>query len=247
MRTDEFDLITDKLVGCTDYIYLHLMGEPLTHPDLCEFIKIASDKGFKVAITTNGTLLKRCSDQLLASGIYKVNVSVHSFEEGTDEEHLRYLNDCFDFVDRASSSGILCVLRLWNRGFDEGRNLSVISLLKERFGEDWCEADRGARLRPKLHLEYGERFDWPSMEIDPIGDRVFCYGLGDHFGVLCDGSVVPCCLDKDGDITLGNLFESSISDILSSKRAEAITEGFRSKTAREELCKRCGYARRFKI
>ena len=247
MTCKEFDILTDKLVGVTEYLYLHVMGEPLTHPDLIELIRIAKVKGFRVAITTNGTLIRRLADELISSGVYKVNISVHSFETGTDEEHVSYLTDLLTFADRASGAGVLTVFRLWNRGYDEGRNISVLSMLKEYFTEPWCEGERGARIRPKLHLEYGERFDWPSMDIEPLGQRVFCYGLGDHFAVLSDGSVVPCCLDKDGDVTLGNLFEESIDDILSSERAVSIHEGFCNKTAVEELCKRCGYARRFKL
>ena len=83
------------------------------------------------------------------------------------------------------------------------------------------------------------------MDIPPISDRVFCYGLGDHFGILSDGTVIPCCLDRDGDIALGCVFDSDIREILSSDRAMSIREGFSRREAREELCKRCAYARRF--
>ena len=138
-------------------------------------------------------------------------------------------------------------MRLWNRGYDEGRNIDTLSLLHERFGEPESTGVRGERLRPRLHLEYGERFDWPSMDIEPLGERVFCHGLGDHFAVLSDGRVVPCCLDRDGDMTLGNIFSEDIETVLSSERAEKIRNGFREKRAVEELCQRCGYARRFKV
>ena len=106
---------------------------------------------------------------------------------------------------------------------------------------------RGARIRHRLHLEEGERFDWPDMAAPDLGDKVFCHGLGDHFGILSDGTVIPCCLDREGAIALGNVFESDICDILSSGRAVAMCEGFSKKRASEELCRRCGYARRFKI
>ena len=120
--------------------------------------------------------------------------------------------------------------------------------MREFFSDgEWVSSNRGARIRHKLHLEYGDRFDWPSMDIMPIGEEVTCYGLSDHFGVLCDGTVVPCCLDRNGDMPLGNIFEEEIKDILSSKRAREIKEGFDTGRAKEELCKRCGYARRFKI
>ena len=86
-----------------------------------------------------------------------------------------------------------------------------------------------------------------AMENEDLGEGVFCHGMGDHFGILSDGTVIPCCLDADGVISLGNVYETPLSEIISSERAVKIREGFRCKRAVEELCKRCPYARRFKI
>ncbi len=248
MSFSEFDVITDKLIGVTDYIYLHVMGEPLTHPDVHEMVKLAGDKGFRVAVTTNGTLLEKRGEELIAAGVYKVNISVHSFENGRLEDYISYLNTCFDFADIASNRGVLTVLRLWNKGYDEGRNIDTVSMMRERLPGEWHEGSRGFRVRHKLHLEYGDRFEWPDMAAEDYGNDVFCYGLSDHFGVLCDGRVIPCCLDREGEITLGNLLspDSSVDDILSCRRAVAMREGFSCRRATEELCRRCGYARRFK-
>ena len=248
MTLDEFSIITDKLVGVTEYIYLHVMGEPTTHRELIDLITHATDKGFKCAITTNGTLLSARRDELLASPIYKINISVHSFESGTEEEYLSYLNSCFDFADAASKKGILTVLRLWNRGYDNGRNIDTLAVLRDKFkGEEWKEGANGARIRHRLHLEYGDRFKWPDMGCDELGEQVFCHGLGDHFGILVDGRIVPCCLDREGAIDLGNAYTDDIGKVLSSERAESMREGFKNKRATEELCRKCGYARRFKI
>ncbi len=253
MTLGEFARVAGNLRGITDYLYLHVMGEPLTHPLLPTFIEYASKCGFKVAITTNGTLLKNMGEKLILSGVYKVNISLHSFEGENPEKQTEYIESCIDFADRASRAGVLTVLRLWNKADDEKgeraeeRNKLTISLLKDRFGEDWNMGARGARIRDKLHIEYGELFGWPDMNAPDLGERVFCYGLGDHFAILADGSVVPCCLDAEGDMTLGNIFESDVRSILSSEKAQKIAEGFKNKKASEELCRRCSYARRFKI
>lgn len=248
MTRDEFLLILGQLCDKTEYIYLHVMGEPLTHPELCDFIALANERGFKCSITTNGTLLPSRGDGLIDSGVYKVNISVHSFEEGTREEYLSYINNCISFADRASKNGILTVLRLWNRGYDEGRNIDTLKILKEYFsGEEWRESENGARIRHRLHLDYGDRFDWPDMSAPDMGERVFCHGLGDHFAILADGRVVPCCLDREAAIELGNIYNESLEKILSSERALRMKEGFKNKCATEELCRRCGYARRFKL
>ena len=254
MSRDEFDCITDRLRGVTEYLYYHVMGEPLTHPELPYFIRLAKGKGFKSAITTNGTLLGSRGRDLISAGVYKVNISVHSFEDGKDgDAHGRYLDGILDFADEASKNGVLTVLRLWNLdGRGEalgGNNQRTLDYLRSHFpdGGDtpWRFSSRGARLRDKLHLEYGDRFEWPDMEAEDRGSGVFCYGLKDHFAILCDGRVVPCCLDREGAVTLGNIFESPAEEILSSPRAAALREGFQRRCATEELCRRCGYARRF--
>ncbi len=243
---DEFALLCEKLRGITEYLYLHVMGEPLTHPELPRIVRTARDMGFKCAITTNGTLLSTRGEELLDSGLYKINISVHSFEDGSDERYYSYLADIADFASRSADAGILTVLRLWNEGYDEGRNIRTEDFFRERLPGEWKRGSRGARIRHKLHLEYGERFEWPDKEAKENGGKVFCYGLFDHFGILCDGTVIPCCLDREGVISLGNAYTDDLCSILNSPRANAMREGFQKRCATEELCKKCGYATRFK-
>ena len=253
MTLGEFARIIGNLKGITEYLYLHVLGEPLTHPMLPTFIEYATKSGFKVAITTNGTLLDKLGDALILCKTYKVNISLHSFEKiSAPEKHKAYIKSCLEFADKASQSGILCVLRLWNREENQNEDQKALNditlqLIKERFSNEWAFGTRGARIRNKLHLEYGDRFEWPDSNRELLGDKVFCHGLSDHFGILSDGTVIPCCLDADGAISLGNIFESDIRSILSSERAIAIKQGFSEKKAVEELCKRCPYARRFKL
>ncbi len=245
MTKEGFSQICRELLPLTDYVYLHVMGGPLTHSDLPEIIKIAREIGLKCAITTNGTLLDRAGDSLIEAGVYKVSLSVHSFEENDEAGQKKYLKTLCDFADKASKNGVLTVFRLWNKGHDEGRNDITLDYLKERFPEEWTFGSRGARIRNKLHLEYGDRFAWPDTAAEEGDSNVFCYGLRDHFGILVDGRVIPCCLDREGEITLGNVFDTPLAEILSSERAEKILEGFNNRCATEELCRKCGYARRF--
>ena len=245
MTKNEFAIILDKLIGQTGYIYYHLMGEPLTHPLLCEFIKMAGEKGSKSIITTNGTLLQKRKDELLAAGLHKVNVSIHSFENGSDEDYIAYLKSLVDFAKLASSVGTIVVFRFWNNGFDNGRNEFALNILKENILGDWVQNNRGIKVCDKIFVELSDRFEWPDSKADLKGEKFYCYGLKDQFGILVDGTVVPCCLDSDGVISLGNIFEEDIADILSSERATDMRCGFKSGKATEELCKRCGYAQRF--
>ena len=245
MTMEEFELIAQKLQGVTGYLYYHLMGEPLTHPLLPGFIRRAGELGFQSIVTTNGTLLPQRGQELMEAGVHKVNLSIHSFEEGSQEDYLRYLEGCMDFADRATAAGVLVVFRLWNRGCDGGRNVDILARMQARFPDPWRWDDRGGHIRPRLHLEYGDRFEWPDLAAQDRGEQVFCHGLKDHFAILCDGRVVPCCLDREGAVTLGNIFTQEVKEILENPRAQAMRRGFSGRRASEELCRRCGYARRF--
>ena len=246
MQEPEFVRLLKKLRPYTDYLYFHLMGEPLCHPRLERFLQLAGDMGFKVILTTNGTLLETQQAVLLsAPGLHKVNISLHAFEANDLAMPFgEYLRGCFAF-GKAAGGEKLVVFRLWNEGGQDSRNGEILAALEECFPKPWVQERQGIRLAERTYLEYGEKFDWPDLEAEDTGDRVFCYGLRDQIGVLWDGTVVPCCLDHEGDIPLGNLLEQELDEILSTPRARAVMQGFSQRIASEELCRRSGYARRF--
>ena len=245
MTEAEYAHVLRQLSGKTQYIYHHLMGEPLIHPLLPRFIQMASGAGFHPMLTTNGMLLERLGDTILIEGLHKINISLHSFEEDQQDDHMRYLQNVAAFAEKASQAGVIICLRLWNNGCDEGKNDTALKVLKESLPGQWTPNSKGYRIRDRLFLEWGDRFVWPDQNAPDNGECLFCYGLKDHFGILSDGTVVPCCLDSDGVIALGNVFREELSDILASPRAKAIAAGFSQRKAVEDLCRRCGYARKF--
>lgn len=246
MTLEEFQTLLPKLRPWTDYLYFHLMGEPLCHPLLGRFLELAGQAGFRVILTTNGTLLEKNQSLLLsAPALHKVNISLHAFEANDlTMPFSRYLEQCFTF-GRQAQGKVLVVYRLWNEGGAMERNQEILAAMEASFPGEWVPERRGTRIGQRVYLEHGEKFDWPDLEAPEGSDRVFCYGLRDQLGVLVDGTVVPCCLDHEGDLALGNLFDQSLEEILASPRARAIREGFQNRQAPEELCRKCGYARRF--
>ena len=250
MTAAEFRLLAGKLRPCTRYLYLHVMGEPLLHPALGELLAAAGEAGFRVCLTTNGTLLaERAATLLSAPCLHKVSVSLHSFEGNDRQDGLAaYVDDVLDFCRRAAARGVLCALRLWNGGGADRRNGEIEELLSAQCGTDVSALPRdpngNRRLGENLFLESAERFDWPDPAA-PERDTQFCHGLTQQIAVLCDGTVVPCCLDGQGRIPLGNLFSQELDEILASPRAAAMRAGFAARRPAEELCRRCGYAVRF--
>ena len=258
MSQKEFLHVISQVRSFTDYIYFHLMGEPLLNPELESFFEICKNTGLQVNITTNGTLLRRSADILLnASALRKVSISLHSFEANdTQLDMQEYLADTIDFAKEASQKGIICELRLWNEQ-SEGINASnylnsyILNAIERAINIDFSlQASLGQshniKLQDKLFLQLAQKFEWPDMDSEIIDEGVFCYGLRDQFGILVDGTVVPCCLDNEGNIPLGNIFNEPLSKILNAERAKKIYSGFTARTAVEELCKKCGYAKRHK-
>ena len=250
MPPEDFRRIAEKLRGETSYLYLHVLGEPLLHPQLKELLAIAGELGFRVCLVTNGTLLHKRREELLAAkSLHKVSVSLHSFEgNGGAGDLPAYLQQVWDVCLPLLERGVLCALRLWNEGTAPRLNGAVEAFLSQRIGRDVESLPRDARgnrtLRPNLFLERAERFGWPDLNAPESGAN-FCHGFTRQLAVLWDGTVTPCCLDSEGDIPLGNLLSQPLEEILQGERAAAMAAGFAARKPTEELCRRCGYARRF--
>ena len=248
----DFLRLLDRLRPWTDYLYFHLMGEPLLHPDLGRFLALAGERGFRVILTTNGTLLSEAEPVLLSSpALHKLNLSLHSFEANAGGSLEDYVNQCASFAARASARGVIVNLRLWNgdsaaRTGWNAENARILACLEAAFPRPWTPSRTGERLAERVYLDRAEIFDWPDLEAPLENERHGCYGLRDQIGVLCDGTVVPCCLDREGELALGNLLSEDLGEILERPRAKAILDGFRRGEAVEALCKRCGYANRFR-
>ena len=249
MTLEEFEYVAKSVKEFTDFVYFHLMGEPLLHPHLEEFIDIASNNGLKVCLTTNGTLLKEKSDLLISkiNQIHKISISLQAQEANGSLLNLdEYLTNCFDFGKKIEGKTIL-VYRLWNEGGQNKSNPKIIDAMRKAFAGEWIKHKAGETIGNKVFLENGDKFDWPNADNTPLSDktRFFCYGLKDQIGILSNGTVVPCCLDSEGVINLGNIFESDLGEIINSERATRICEEFKNGKAAEALCQSCGYATRF--
>lgn len=260
LSIDEFKVILSEIKPYTKFIYFHLMGEPLLNPNLKEFLDISYKEGFKVNITTNGTLIPKVSEILLESkALRQVNVSLHSFESNDKEVSFNeYFNGILEFIKEANmNTDIICSMRLWNMDSsilslkgENNLNAHIIEKISSELRytgdlKDTLYRDNKVKIKDRVYLNGAEKFQWPSMEAEFFGDIGFCHGLRDHLGILVDGTVVPCCLDGEGHIPLGNIYSKSLKDILEDERARKIYDGFSGRKRVEELCKRCGYSEVF--
>ena len=249
ISTDDFALFAREAAPFTDHVYLHVVGEPLLHPQLGELIDIAASEGLRVSITTNGTLLEKQLPLLLskADKLYKISISLHSLEANPGVDTDRYLDGCFTSAKDLGKAGVISALRLWNLEGGTGavpantQNKNILDRLKDMFMDEWSNNRKGKKIGEGVYLEYGKRFDWPdAQKNDGCNTRGFCYAMKDHIAVLCDGSVVPCCLDADGVMTLGNLKDENLDVILNGEKARLICNGFLNNTLVHPMCRTCG-------
>ena len=229
MSVDEFRTVIERIGHYTNYIYLHVKGEPLLHPQLGEILKICQDADMTVNLTTNATLIKEKLPVLLEYPVHQINVSLHSADDNDCIDMDSYINNLFEscetLLDKTDTE---ISLRLWNTK-------------KEPFlfGEKNCTIKR------HLYINVQSPFEWPDVNSTYCNERGFCQGLRQHMAILCDGTVVPCCLDGNGVMALGNILDSTLEEILSSPRSVAFMEGFKKKTAVEPLCMHCSFKERF--
>jgi radical SAM protein with 4Fe4S-binding SPASM domain len=254
MDKELFERILGQVQGRSSFIYFHIMGEPLLHPELPLFLDLSEKYGCKVNITTNGTLIGRAGDMLLTKkALRQVNFSLHSFEANESVCSMEeYLEGIFDFVVKAREKKVLTCFRLWNNSCDgkNSFNEHILRRIEEVFRpelhlENKTTPVNGIKITDYVFLNQSGKFDWPDANAEEISDRGFCYGLRDQIGILSDGTVVPCCLDSEGTINLGNIRLDELEQIVTGERAARIYEGFSRRLASEELCRKCGYRRKF--
>lgn len=256
MDEESFKKVLESVKPYTNHIYFHLMGEPLLNPKIERFLELGKEYDFKVNLTTNGTLIKNAKAVLLkANALRQVNISLHSFEANENDVNFNdYIDNIVSFVKEArDNTNIISSMRLWNMDTrHEASNLlnkEIFKILEKKFELDYnleevLKERNNTKLFNNVYLSMAEKFEWPNIKIAPVNERMFCHGLRDQFGVLVDGTVVPCCLDSEGIINLGNIFETPLDEILEGERAENIYNGFTARKAVEDLCKTCGYVNR---
>lgn len=258
IKVEQFNKILDEIRPHTKYIYLHVKGEPLLHPRIDQLLDAAHAKGFKVNITTNGTLIKKNREKIIGKpALRQINFSLHSFDghEGSENRE-KYLGDILNFVRESREYNTIISYRLWNLQQDHvsdvaaRRNRETLEILENEYNLDYrieekVEPGKGVKIAPHVYLNQDHEFRWPSLLEPEDEGKGFCHALRSQAAILVDGTVVPCCLDGEGVINLGNVHEKPFSEIVEGERANKIVEGFSRREAVEELCRKCGYRQKF--
>lgn len=250
LSPQEFNIIIQKIRPYTDYIYLHVLGEPLLHPQLKQLLEIAMSAGLKVNLTTNGSLLQKKSDELTGTSVRQINISLHDLEENIPEKNINEkLTGILDTALKLSSSGIYISLRLWNKvkeeinAFTELAISTIESVYQIKIDPDNIPENyhTNIALKERIFLQFAPRFSWPDGKNELQGTPRTCYALRDQIAILSNGTVVPCCIDAGAELKLGNIFQEDLSSILQNPLALRMRSGFQKKLFSEDFCKSCGF------
>ena len=245
MSLEEFEEVLNKIKDYTDYIYLHVKGEPLVHKDIIEFINKANEYNLKVNLTTNGVLFDKYAKELgKCKNLNKINFSLHS-----ENNKPNYLEDIFDNIKYLSTNTTV-IYRLWtlkNNKLDE-KSTIIVDKIKEYYNlssetVDKIKNENNIKISSTIYVDKDNEFEWPT--VNNHKSEGFCYGLSTHIAILVDGTVVPCCLDSNGVIELGNIFTDSLEDVINSNRYQNLLKSLRDRKPCEELCKSCVFKERF--
>lgn len=258
LPSDQFRSILKQVLPHTEQVCLHLMGEPLAHPEFPQILKICEEEGAVVHLTTNGTFLSKYGfDTFLKSkAIRQINFSIHSYKDNFPGQDIRpYLYDILQFSKEALTEAphLYINFRLWNLlQTTEARNENqdIIDHVSEFFQMPVNERvdvgfKKSKNITGRIYFHFDSRFKWPDYNDPDNGNKGFCHALSQQIGIHADGTVVPCCLDKEAGIPLGNVLKESFESILNSPRLVNMREGFKKQLLTEELCRKCTYIKRF--
>lgn len=246
MNVSDFSHIIDEIKPYTDYIYLHVKGEPLLNPNLDVFLDICDNSNIAVNITTNGTLLNKNKDVLKKHKcVRQINVSLHS--ENDEEDYFEMVFSACDYL----KDNIYICYRLWtlhDNVLDSKAEKIVAKIIKHyNLEEEVIKKilfEDNVKITNNIFINKANMFEWPNMKSRHATDG-YCHGTIDHVGILVDGTVVPCCLDGEGVINLGNVLSTSFVDIINSERFLNMKNNFENNICVEKLCKKCTFKDRF--
>jgi radical SAM protein with 4Fe4S-binding SPASM domain len=254
MDVAEFEAILKEVSPLTEIVCLHLLGEPLAHPRFSEILSVCERYNAQIDLTTNGLLIKRYQERIINSpAVRQINFSLQSYKDNFPDRPLDpYLLPLLEFATLAHMQRptLYINFRLWNQQSHDSDNEDIFSKIESYFNiginrNVETGAIKSKRIWNRVYLHFDSRFEWPSYSLPHQGSRGRCYGTINHIGIHADGTVVPCCLDKNGAINLGNVKEQSLNDILNSERFLKMRDGFLEGVLVEEFCQHCSFIKRF--
>lgn len=246
MTLKEFEHVVKEVKPYTDFLYFHVQGEPLLHKQINELLDIADRENCHVQLVTNGSVLKDHIDLYRHPSLRKISFSLQSIEYQSNTQAIPFLKTILAFCKNASENGKFCEIRFWRDDqADMPKTKACMDYLEQHFALDETNRKNSLKLMDRVYLSYNNSFSWPDISEKKETHEGTCHGGIDQIAILSDGTVVPCCLDCQANIPLGNIFDTPLPEILQSERYQNLIKGFRNHRITEPLCQKCTYRLRF--
>lgn len=241
MTEEEFEHILEEVSKVTKVIYLHVKGEPLLHPKIIAFLKLAEKYEITVNLTTNGILFPKLGEKLAdCKSLHKINFSLHC-----EQNIPNYEEEIFKSVEKLSPNTVV-IYRLWtlkDNKLDE-KSTKVVEKLKKYYNlspttVEKIKTEKNIKISSTIYVDKDNEFKWPKITNHKTCG--YCHALKTHIAILCDGTVVPCCLDGNGIINLGNIFHETLEEIQKTTRYQKLQKSLQDRQPRERLCQSCTF------
>ena len=246
LSLDEFSSIIQDVKQYTKYIYLHVQGEPLTHPDFNKILHICDENDVQVQLVTNGTFLYKYLDIYSHPSLRKISISLQSIEyQAVNLED--YMHTLITFIDySATFKHPIVEVRFWrNDQYDLPKTKKCMDILNEKYTLSLTERNNHYRIKENIYVDFDNMFSWPDLENMPLEKNGTCLGAKTQIAILSNGDVVPCCLDTDAHVLLGNIFKNDLNTILNDEPYKKLVKEFNDHKIENPFCLRCTYRLRF--
>lgn len=233
LSIEEFEYIIKQIKPYTNLIYLHVKGEPLLYRDIDKVFELTYKYKINLKITTNGIYLDKYIDLINKyPNIKQINISLMC--ENNDKN---YLKKMFDLADKIKTT---IVFRVW---LNNNQSNDVISMVLNHYKKN--NDGKNIKLNDHIYLDKDIEFTWPNNGISNYKNGI-CYGTRTHIGILSNGNVVPCCLDSEGILSFGNIFERNLNEIIESSDFIDFNNKIKNGIMPSDLCLKCNFKERLK-
>lgn len=243
MCLDDVKRNLDEIKKITNYVYLHILGEPLSHPFFNDILDYCDKLTLNIQLVTNGTLLHKYPDIFKHPSLRKLSISIHSIDNlNIDNSYFKTINR---LLNTSRNENQYLELRFYDLPNLKAKAKKYYDYLKENYALSNTTKIGSYKINDNSYLYIQDLFHWPNINDKYISNHGKCLGAINMLGILCNGDVVMCCLDPSGHTKIGNIYDNKLIDILNSKEYLNIIDNLKKGILISPLCQRCTYRLRF--
>jgi radical SAM protein with 4Fe4S-binding SPASM domain len=256
LQKELYQKTIDELEDTLLYMTFYFQGEPYLHPDFLEMVKYAADRNIYTATSTNAHYLTPdIAEKTVKSGIDRMIVSIDGTTQETYQQYrvggkldkvLEGTKNLIEAKKKFKSKTPHVIFQFLVVKPNEHQIADVYKLAEE-LGVDEVrlktaqiyDYENGNELIPTID-KYSRYIDNKNGTFS-IKNKLLdhCWKMWHSCVITWDGTLVPCCFDKDAEHPMGSLQEHSFKEIWNSKGYTKFRKALISSRSEVEICKNC--------